>query len=136
MATNYQVTVNFNDGTYDYNLPHVFHVNDPVPGGKDTIIEGTRGDGSLLIPGGKKSPEIRVRGNLFEDDYKDLTDAINEMRLKVTRNTATLTLRHKEGVTTVVDWQYTVRRTENIEFSQSLRTGLQEYEINFLVLVP
>lgn len=136
MATNYQVTINFNDGTYNYDLPYVFHVTDPHPGMKATKIEGTRGDGSIVIPGGKKSPEIRIRGKIFEDDYKDVTTAMNTLRTSVTTDTATLTMKHKEGVSWVQDWQYTVRRIEAIKFPQSLRIGLQEYEITFLVLVP
>jgi len=131
---NYQVKVNFNDGTYDYNLPYVFHVSDPKEGMKATIIRGVRGDGSIVIPGGKRSQQIIIRGNLFEDDYKDLTTAMNEMRTKVTTDTATLTLKHKEGVSWVVDWSYSVRRINEIIFPQSLRIGLQQYEISFLVL--
>ena len=131
---NYQVKVNFNDGTYNYDLPHVFHVSDPQEGMKATIIRGVRGDGSIVIPGGKRSQQIRIRGNLFEDDYKDLTTAMNEMRTKVTTNTSTLTLKHKEGVSWVVDWSYSVRRIDEIDFPESLRTELQQYEITFLVL--
>ncbi len=131
----YTVVINFNDGTNDYDLPYVFHVSDPSEGMKATVIRGTRGDGSIVIPGGKKSQEIRVRGKLFDQDgYHDLIDLIDEMKEKVTTDQATLTLKHKVGVSWQTDWSYTVRRIEEIRFPESMRIGVQEYEIVFLVL--
>lgn len=136
MAYNdYTVKINFNDGTYDYDLPYVFQISDPEPKTKDVIIQGTRGDGSIRIKGGKKSQIITIRGNLFESDgYKALTDAMTEMRNNVTTDVATLTLKHLEGVSYITDWAYTVIRNEEIRFSKSSRTGKQEYSIDFLVL--
>ncbi len=131
---NYTVKVNFNDGTYDYDLPLVYHISDPKEGIKATIIPGKRGDGSIVIPGGKRSQEITIRGKLFDEDgYKDLTTKINEMRTKVTTGVATLTLKHYAGGW-VNDWQYTVRRIEEIIFPRSDRTAMQEYEVSFLVI--
>lgn len=131
----YEVVVNFNDGTYNFDLPHVFHISDPHSGMKATVIKGTRGDGSIVIPGGKRSQEIRIRGKLFDSDgYKDLTDLMNTMRVNITTDTATLTLKHKEGVSWITDWAYTVRRIEEIRFPESMRTGLQEYEVIFFVI--
>lgn len=118
----------------EYTLPTVFHVSDPEPGIKSTVIRGTRGDGSIIIPGGKKSQEIRVRGKLFADGYKALTTLINEMRDEVTTDLAILTMKHKEGEDWIPDWSFTVRRIEEIRFPQSLRTGIQEYECSFLVI--
>lgn len=130
----YTVKINFNDGTYDYDLPLVFHLSDPQQGMKATVIKGTRGDGSIVIPGGKRSHEITVRGRLMDEDgYKDITDLMNEMRTKVTTNVATLTLKHYDGGW-VTDWSYTVRRIEEIRFPESLRTDSQEYEIIFYVI--
>lgn len=131
----YTVVVNFNDGTNDYDLPYVFQISDPKEGMKATVIHGTRGDGAIVIPGGKRSQEITIRGKLFDSDgYKDLTTKMNEMRTKVTTDIATLTLKHKEGVSFVTDWSYTVRRLTEIRFPESMRIGAQEYEIRFLVL--
>ena len=64
MAT---VRLYFNDGSNTYTFPYVFAVSDPEPGMKATIIKGNRGDGSLSIPGGKKSQEIRIRGKIIDD---------------------------------------------------------------------
>jgi len=129
------VVLNFNDGTNNYDLPHIFNLSDPKEGIKATIISGTRGDGSIVIPGGKKSQEIIVRGNLFDSDgYEDLTDAITDLKSKITNNPATLTLKHWTGSTWENDWSYSVRRLNEINFPESLRLDVQEYEVSFLVI--
>ncbi len=135
---NYTVRINFSvsgSGNPDYDLPYVFHITDPAPKTKDVIIQGTRGDGSIRIKGGKKSHIITVRGNLFDaDGYKDLTDKINEMKINITTDVATLTMKHLEGASWIQDWTYTVVRNGEIRFEKSLRTGKQPYSIDFLVL--
>jgi len=130
----YTVVVNFNDGTNNYDLPHVFQISDPKEGMKATVIEGTRGDGAIVIPGGKRSQEIIITGRLIDNDgYADLTTLINDMKSKVTTSQATLTLKHFNG-TWVQDWSYIVRRIDEISFPESLRTWEQEYECRFLVV--
>jgi hypothetical protein len=132
--SSYQVKLNFNDGINNYDLPHIFQVSDPSPGMKATVIEGNRASGSIIIPGGKKSIEIIIRGRLIDNDgYADLTTLINDMKSKVTTNQATLILKHFNG-TWVQDWSYLVRRIEEIEFEESLRTWEQPYSIRFLVI--
>lgn len=126
----------FNAGSGDYKLPHIFQISDPNPGMKATVIGGTRSSGSIVIPGGQKSIEITVRGRLIDNDgYADITTLIGTMKSSVTTNVATLTLKHWTGATWQNDWSYTVRRIEEIEFPESLRTWEQEYFIRFLVLV-
>lgn len=130
----FTVVVNFNDGTNDFDLPHVFSITDPQEGMKATVIEGNRGDGSIVIPGGKRSQEITIRGKLFDNDgFKDLQVRMQEMRDKVTTDVASITLKHFD-VVFVDDWVYTVRRISEINFPQSMRTSIQEYEITFIVL--
>ena len=129
-----QVRFYFDDGTNQYTFPYVFHVSDPKEGMKATIIKGNRGDGSIIIPGGKKSQEIRIRGKIIDEDgYNDITTLMNEMRTKVTTNSATLKMQYYSG-SWISDWEYTVRRITEIRFPQSLRTDSQEYEVVFLVL--
>jgi len=132
--SSYTVVINFNDGVNNYDLPHVFQVSDPNPGMKATVIPGNRASGSIVIPGGQKSIEIIVRGRLLDNDgYVDLTTLIAEMKSKVTTNQATLTLKHYSG-TWVQDWAYLVRRIEEIDFPESLRTWDQSYSIRFMVI--
>lgn len=132
--SNYQVQVIFNDGTNEYTFPLVYHISDPKEGIKATVIEGNRGDGSIIIPGGRKSQEITIYGVLFsENGYAGLTNLMNEMKSKVTTNVATLTLRHYDS-TWVTDWTYQVRRISEIEFPESLRTEAQNYRVSFIVI--
>ena len=133
----YQVVLNFNDGTNNYDFPHVYSLSDPIPGMKAVIIEGKRGDGSICIPAGLKSVEIEVKGRIFETDgYADIMTAIGTMRTDVTTNVATLTLKHYDIDESewVTDWAYQVRRISEINFEESLRTDLQSYSMRFLVL--
>ena len=130
----YEVKITFYDGTNTYDFPNVFHISDPKEGMKATVIRGKRADGSIIIPGGKKSQEITIRGKLFEEDgYADLNTAMNTMRNSITTDTATLVLKHNDGGWQT-DWSYTVRRIEAIRFPQSMRIGVQEYEVTFLVI--
>jgi len=132
---NFTVKINFNDGTYDYDLPYVFQVADPKEGMKSVDIEGVAKDGSNMLPGGKKSQEIRIRGRVFGDDYDEVQENLSELKTKITTDIATLTLKYWNGSTWVNNWQYTVRRIEPIKFRESLRRRKQEYEVSFLVLV-
>jgi hypothetical protein len=130
-----QVRLYFDDGTNQYTFPIVQSVSDPKEGMKATVIQGTRGDGVIIIPGGKKSQEIRISGVIVDNDgYTDITTEMNNMRSKVTTNVATLSLQHYIGGSWVTDWAYTVRRIEEITFSDSFRTIDQPYEVRFMVL--
>lgn len=127
----YEVKITFNDGSGDYDFPYVYSIDDSQEGMKATVINGTRGDGSIVIPGGKRSQEIIIKGRLLADDYKALTALISTMRTSITTDTATLTLKHNDSGW-VTDWSRTVRRITEITFPESMRTGSQEYEVRFL----
>jgi hypothetical protein len=128
---NFTVRLYFNS----YNLPLVYHISDPKEGMKATVIPGTRGDGVIVIPGGKRSQEITVKGYLVNHSgYESLTSDISTLKSSITTENATLTLQHYTGATWVSDWAYTVRRLDEIEFPESLRTDYQEYIIRFLVI--
>lgn len=128
------VRLYFDDGTNQYTFPYVYHVIDPKEGIKFRKIEGNRGDGSIIIPGGKKSQEIIIKGKIIDEaGYLVITSQMNEMRTKITSDPATLKMQHYDGGW-VDDWSFTVRRINEIKFPQSLRTDSQEYEVSFLVL--
>lgn len=134
---NFTVKLVLNSGISgsEYQLPHVYSISDPKEGMKATVINGTRADGAIVIPGGKKSQTITVRGRLFDNDgYADLTTLMTTMKTMVTTDQATLTLMHWTGSAWTNDWEYTVRRIDEISFPESLRTWEQQYEISFLVL--
>jgi DNA-binding protein YbaB len=130
-----QIVLNVGISGLEYIFPHVFKLSDPQQGMKATVIEGTRGDGAIVIPGGKKSQEITIQGRLIDNDgYEDLTTLMTTMRNMVTTDQSTLTLQHWTGSTWQVDWEYTVRRISEIDFPESLRIWEQEYSIEFLVI--
>ena len=128
------VRLYFTDGVSNYTFPCVQSVSDPKEGMKATIIPGTRGDGSIVISGGKKSPEISIRGIIFNNTgYNAITTAINAMKAAVTTNPATLSMQEYIGGTWVNDWSYQVIRTEPIDFADSMRTVDQPYTAKFLI---
>ena len=134
---NFTVQLVFNDGSGDYILPLVQSISDPQPGMKATVIKGVRADGAVVIPGGKESAEIKVRGILFDSDgYSDITTLMATMRSSVTTLPATLTLKHWTGSAWTTNWAYSVRRIDEINFSDSedMRTVAQPYEISFLII--
>lgn len=134
MATDYQVYLNFYDGTNSYDFPQVqSETGSDLIDDKAVIIEGNRGDGCLYIPGGKRPLRITVTGILMGDDYKDLTTQMNTMKSKVTTNLATLSLKHYDSGW-VTDWTYSVRRVSEINFEETLRIDSQKYNIEFIVL--
>lgn len=137
MDTNYYVTINFDDNVNSYDFIHVQDENGSYnPDTKALIIEGNRADGALYIPGGKKPLRITIKGILIEEDYKDITEQIADIKSKISTDYATLTLKHKEGVSWINDWQYLVKRIGEIKFpiSSDLRTASQRYEVDFIVL--
>jgi len=132
------VKLNFLDTTVtpnkSYDFPLVQDIQEPVPGTKAIVIEGNRADGCIVIPSGKKSIEIIVKGILFDNDgFIDLETLMSTMNTDVTTNPATLTLSHWTGSTWATDWAKTVRRIEAIEFGDSMRTQDISYTARFLV---
>jgi len=123
----------FDDGS-SYTFPYVFHIDDPKEGMKSRIIDGNRGDGSIVIPGNKESQDITIEGRFVEDGYENITSQITSMRNSISTNQASLKLQHYNGSSWETDWEYTVRRKEEIEFPESLRTAEQKYKVLFKVL--
>jgi len=133
------VKLNFLDTTVtpnkSYDFPLIQDIQEPVPGTKSVVIEGNRADGCIVIPSGKKSIEIIIKGILFDNDgFIDLETLMATMNTDITTNPATLTLSHYSGGTWVTDWAKAVRRIEAIEFGDSRRTSDIEYTCRFLVI--
>ena len=110
-----------------YELPTVYSVSDPKEGIKNVVIEGFRSDGSVVVPGGKKSQEIVVQGIIVGEDFDEVSAGIDALKAGVTTEPATLAFGS--------EWSYTVRRLTEIEFeADTRRTSYQKYTIRFLVL--
>ena len=137
MYKDYAVKINFNDGTHSYDLPHIQNFSDPIAGIKANVIRGTRADGAIIIPGGKKAIEINIKGIIWSNDgYADLMSQVNSMRDNITTEPATLTLEHYNADTSswVTDWAFLVQRIEDIVFGDSMRTEKVDYDCKFVVL--
>ena len=93
----------------DYQFPQVqSETGSNLATDKSTIIEGNRGDGSIYIPGGKKSQRIIIKGILVGDDYNDLTNQMHEMKTNITTGLGVLKLQHKGAVDIGLDFmEYT-----------------------------
>lgn len=133
---NTSVRLLFNDGSGNIVLPLIVSISDPEAGAKDTIIEGKRADGSLVIPGGKKSALISIKGYLVNHaGYAALTSDMSSFRTSISNSLATLTLQHFASAIWNTDWAYTVKRQGEIRFGpENLRTDFQEYTIDFLIV--
>jgi hypothetical protein len=139
---NYIVRIIYNKGISgsEYIFPLVQSITDPKEGTKDTVITGTRGDGSIVIPGGKKSQEIIIKGKLWSDTgYADLMTKMNEMKLLIGSDIATITKEYwnpnlSGGGDWETTWVYTVKRIEPITFAESLQTDIQEYTATFFIV--
>ena len=131
-----QVRIYFTDGINTFTFPLVQAATAPEAGTKDVVIEGIRADGSIVIPGGKKSAEIIIKGIIVHnnDGYTQIIQDTNAMRTYVTNNIATLSQQHWNGSTWINDWSYTVKRIGDIDFSDSLEYLEQQYTVRFLIL--
>lgn len=141
MYKNAIVKLNFSEGSgSDYDFPYVQNISDPIAGMKANVIQGTRASGAIVIPAGKKSIEINVKGIIWSNDgYADLVSKMDEMRAEVTTNPATLTLKHWDDTISggggyVTDWSFSVIRIEEITFGSSMRTEQIEYDAKFFVI--
>ena len=135
MSTDYQVKIIFNGASGEYTLPYVQSENgSDLTDDKIVLIEGNRAAGAVVIPGGKRAQRITITGILVGDDYKAITALMNTMKTKIDTGVATLTMKHYEGVSEIIDWSYTIKRISPIVFEESMRTDSQPYSIEFLVL--
>jgi hypothetical protein len=134
---NYQVRIIYNKGVSgsEYIFPLVQSITEPKEGTKDTVIKGVRADGSIVIPGGKSSQEITIKGKLWSDTgYEDLMDKLNEMKLTIGSDIATITKEFWNGSAWENTWIYTVKRIEPITFADSFQTDIQEYTAIFYIV--
>ena len=129
----YTVRLIYNKGeATEYVFPLVQGVTEPKAGAKSVVIRGNRGDGSIVIDGGKASQEISIKGILYSDEgYVDLMSKLNTMKSNIGTGLATIT---KEWFDTEASgggdwettWSYTVKRIEPITFADSLQTDIIE----------
>jgi len=113
---------------------------EPKAGSKSVIIKGNRGDGSIVIDGGKASQELTIKGILYsEEGYVDLMSKLDTMKSKIGTGLATIT---KEWFDTEASgggewkttWQYSIKRIEPISFEDSLQIDKISYTVTFYIV--
>ena len=140
MITSYDVILNFNDGSNDYNFPYLQELTDNKEKSKHTILKGKRGDGVIFIPGARESQKIEIKGILIADNYSDLTTLMDTMRSSVSTDEGILTLSNKlkhSSDNYSIDWAVACRRISEIEFAdpmKNFRINYVEYRMSFIVL--
>ena len=139
---NYSVRVIYNKGVSgeEYIFSLVQGITEPKAGTKDTIINGRRSDGAIVIPGGKQAQELIIKGKIWSDTgYAELMTKLNEMKALVRSGVATITKEYwnpllSGGGAWETTWAYTVKRTQPIDFPDSMQTDIQDYSVNFLII--
>lgn len=111
-----------------YTFELVQSSNHPQSPMRNVVIEGVRGEGCLVIPGGTPSWDLEIRGILMIDGstegYEELVVKMDAMESAIALNT-NYYIRIDKTVSTY--YLYKVRRIESIEYPESLRTDSQEY---------
>ena len=110
-------------GAY-YQFPAVQETNIPHTTVKNTVIEGMRGIGCIVISGAEGSWDLRIRGYMLAADYPALTAMIDTLESAVATDTPYVLVFEK---TNSSSYSYNVKRIEPIEYPESLRTDYQEY---------
>jgi hypothetical protein len=118
-------------------LPVIQSITDSEPAYKDVVIDGNRGDGSIVIPGGKKSVTISVKGVLLGDSFDDLTDKKVALSAALPTSPGVLSLQQYVNSTWKNVWSYAVKRQGEIVFEgddENRRLSQMPYMVNFLIL--
>ena len=138
---NYTVRVVYNKGlASEYIFPLVQGITEPKAGNKDTVINGRRADGAIVIPGGLQSQELVIKGKLWSDTgYADLMTKLNAMKAGIGSSVVTITKEYwnpdaSGGGAWETTWAYTVKRIEPIVFPDSMQTDIQDYTVTFLII--
>jgi hypothetical protein len=116
-----------NGSTLVYEFEHVQNiVGWPSDQPSNIEITNLRSQGSINIPGGKKSYDIALQGILLGTDYSDLTSKILALRDTVVSNTNYVLKLDKTSSTTD---DIHVIRIEPIQLNDSYRLTMQKYNV-------
>jgi hypothetical protein len=109
-----------------YTFPAVSYTNLPQTSSKNTIIEGIRGNGCIIISGSKSSWDIILQGVLLADNFEAVTVLIDALETAIPTNTPFVLEFDKTSST---HYSYHVKRIEPIDYPESLRNNYQDYRI-------
>ena len=112
-----------------YTFPVVQATNAPQSPKSTVVITTLRGKGCVVIDGGTTAWDLTIRGILQGDNYEALIseiDALESIQLNIP-----YLLRIDKSSSTY--YSYKVKRIEPINYPDSFRTDIQEYNITFKV---
>lgn len=114
--------------TLVYTFPAVQYINVPHTSNKNTIVEGIRGQGCIVIPGSSASWDLEIQGVLLANGYAAVDSLIATLESTIVMFTNYILVFDK---TIATSYTYNVQRIEPIEYPQSFRINFQEYTIRF-----
>lgn len=117
------------DGTtLKYTFLAVQSTNAPQSINRNSVVEGIRGKGCIVIPGSEASWDLYITGILLDNNYENLTGKIDALEAAVVLHTPYIL---KIDKTLSTSYSYHVKRISAIEYPDNLRTNNQEYKIVF-----
>jgi hypothetical protein len=112
-----------------YHIEYVITTNYPEDNPDSVLLTNLRSSRGIVIPGGDKPYELRLRGILIGTDYTDLQSQIAEMKSLIVYNTPYIL-----KIDTSISTQDTINviRRSPIIFDEGRRTKTQYYTLTFL----
>jgi hypothetical protein len=109
-------------------LPAISYTNAPQTNIKNTVIEGIRGEGCVVVEGSEGSWDLIVRGVVLAANYESIVTLMDTLETNIPKGTK-LYLKLEKSIAQT--YTYKVRRLVPIEYPESLRTNYQEFQITF-----
>jgi hypothetical protein len=116
--------------TLVYTFDAVTGDNSPQDPIRYTEISGSRGVGSIIVPGSVSTWELSLNFILFDSNYANLIDKMDDLLTYIPINEE-LILKIDRTISTTKD--YNVKRIKPISWEQSIRTSIQRGLISFSV---
>lgn len=118
--------------TERYIFPLVQECNYPKSIKKFTEVKGFRGEGSIVITGSEASWDLTIRGLINQDDYDDITIAIDELETALAFGEPYY-LKIDKDLAQSAQYSYKIKRISSIEWGESLRNGQGFLEYNIVL---
>jgi len=119
-----------NGVTLLYTFPVVQSINAPRVIKKNSVVEGIRGQGCIVIPGSSASWDLEINGIFLADNYSALVSLMDTLESTVIMFTNYILVFDK---TIATSYTYNVQRIEPIEYPQSFRVNFQDYIVRLKV---
>jgi hypothetical protein len=121
---------NQSDTVLLYTCPIVQACNYPQTPTETVVHSTIRGKGCIIIDGGDSAWDLYIKGILVADDYEALIVLIDAMESAIPSKTPFILKIDKTPTTT---YTYHVTRIEPIQYEDSFRINMQNYQLIFRV---